>query len=233
MKRTQHARDVVHRGTLMASLGQRARRFAFEIDDDEVLTGVEHLAEMQIAMDSHPHHAQPAAQEGIEARADFGLMSDYLLRLLAEILRERGAAALERAHHSTQQIAHRLIHRPLVEPRKRFRRKIRIVSAGTERQVKLRDAAPQQARRIEVGTDQLGGERVGLREVEQIDEGLLRRRCGLRPSRGHFEISMQLRQRILPRVAFVGDEALQHRQVAWLRAPAGVVIDPTRERRHV
>ena len=51
LKRTHHAGDIAQRGTLQFSFAQRPRRFAFEIENDEIFPGIERLAEMIIAVD--------------------------------------------------------------------------------------------------------------------------------------------------------------------------------------
>jgi hypothetical protein len=46
VERTEHAGDVAQRRSLEAAFAERARGFAFEIEDDEVATRVEHLTEV-------------------------------------------------------------------------------------------------------------------------------------------------------------------------------------------
>ena len=52
MERAQHAGDVAQRRALEPPLAERPRRLALEVDDDEVAAGVEHLAEMVVAVDA-------------------------------------------------------------------------------------------------------------------------------------------------------------------------------------
>ena len=66
------AADVAHGQRLYAPFRERPRRFAFEVDDDEISAGVEHLAEMIIPVlaDSNgldmliAHSAAPVARHG-------------------------------------------------------------------------------------------------------------------------------------------------------------------------
>src|SRR4030095_461593 len=50
MERAQHAGDGAPRRALDAPLAERQRGLALEVDDGEILAGVEHLAEVVVAM---------------------------------------------------------------------------------------------------------------------------------------------------------------------------------------
>src|SRR5439155_3032403 len=49
-ERAQHPRDVAQRRVLAPALGERPRRLALEVDDQEIIVGDEHLAEVVIAV---------------------------------------------------------------------------------------------------------------------------------------------------------------------------------------
>ena len=48
---------VVQLQELAPAFAQRTRRFALEVDDHEILAGIEDLPEVQVAMGAHPDHA--------------------------------------------------------------------------------------------------------------------------------------------------------------------------------
>ena len=50
VERADHAGDVAQAVVLAAALGQRLRRRPVEVDDDEVLAGVEHLLQVVVAV---------------------------------------------------------------------------------------------------------------------------------------------------------------------------------------
>ena len=51
LKRAHHARDIAQRRAFQFALAQWARRFAFEIENHKIFSGVEDLSEMIIAVD--------------------------------------------------------------------------------------------------------------------------------------------------------------------------------------
>src|SRR5258708_31543401 len=66
----QHARDVLERCRLGASLGQRARGFTLEIDDEEIVRHDQHLTEVIVAMDpglAGPNSSSRQLPDGSEA----------------------------------------------------------------------------------------------------------------------------------------------------------------------
>ena len=67
VERAQHAGDVAQRRALEPPLAERARRLALEVDDDEVLAGVEHLAEVVVAVAADAHRRRAARSS--DARA--------------------------------------------------------------------------------------------------------------------------------------------------------------------
>ena len=76
VERTQHAGDVAQRRSLEAAFAERARRFAFEVEDDEVATRVQHLTEVQVAVDAdalaagRAHHVVEPLEQLVGAPED-------------------------------------------------------------------------------------------------------------------------------------------------------------------
>ncbi len=70
MERSDHAGHVLQRRTLRAALGKRSRRLTFKIDDGKIFAGVEHLAEMVIAMTANVLGRNLFANNGVEPLQD-------------------------------------------------------------------------------------------------------------------------------------------------------------------
>src|ERR1700683_5256378 len=126
-ERAQLPADVAQGRALAPPFRQLTRGLALEVDDDEVLAGVEHLAEMQVAMRTLTRDRQAMLQERIEARADLVLVIEDRLRPRLQLLGQYTHSAAELAHHAAKQIAHRLVDRALIERRIPFGREVRIV----------------------------------------------------------------------------------------------------------
>ena len=74
-ERPNHPRNVLERRLLHAALGDRFRRLAFEVEDDEILFDAQDLPEVIVAVDPDPEAAgaQRAQRiEGLENRASTG-----------------------------------------------------------------------------------------------------------------------------------------------------------------
>src|SRR6266705_4071107 len=80
VKRAQHAGDVFQCGPLEPPLAQRAGRLSFEIDDEEIFSRIEELAEMIVAMAPDTHGCYLAAQKRTVTLEDFRFQTGDLLR---------------------------------------------------------------------------------------------------------------------------------------------------------
>src|SRR5262249_20948022 len=109
-------------------------------------------------------------EKGSETRCDLALMRGDKLRLPPQFLWDVRVAVSEGTYHLSKQILHRLIRRPLVERRIGFGGKIRRVTIGNERKVKLRAPASHESRGVQIWAHQLGSQRFGFGHCEQIDE---------------------------------------------------------------
>ncbi len=88
MERTEHPRHVPHRRSLDPAFGQGAGRLPFEIDEHEFLSGVEHLAEMVIAVDPDPHRRDLPVEDSLEPLQDPLLHFQHLPPRLAKGFRQ-------------------------------------------------------------------------------------------------------------------------------------------------
>src|SRR5438270_11334772 len=71
MERTQHPGHVAQRAALDAALAQWPRRFALKVNDDEVVAGMQHLAEMIVAVRANTQACNAAIENAPDALLDF------------------------------------------------------------------------------------------------------------------------------------------------------------------
>lgn len=111
VERAQHSGEITERRLLEAPHPQGPRGVSLEVDDDEVLARVEHLAEMIVSVTPLPHHldlalpqqAQPAPEKRflLEQRAGLGL----------DLGRQRRQSLAQRAHGLVEQPEDGLVER--------------------------------------------------------------------------------------------------------------------------
>src|ERR1700733_1326656 len=65
--RADQAGDIAGGGRLAAAFGERAARLAFEVDDEDIILGDQHLSEMEIAVMTDVQHADRFGNERVEA----------------------------------------------------------------------------------------------------------------------------------------------------------------------
>src|SRR5690348_12702914 len=90
MKRAQHPGNVANGSALAPAVTQRARRLTFEIDNHEILAGIEHLPEVQIAMRANTQSGHLALEKIVEARGDTLRMSHQTIERLSAIFGNKG-----------------------------------------------------------------------------------------------------------------------------------------------
>src|SRR5437588_13014006 len=71
MEGAKHPGYVAQRATLDAALAQRPGRLAFKIDDDEVVAGVQHLAEVIVAVRANAQACNAAVENAADALLEF------------------------------------------------------------------------------------------------------------------------------------------------------------------
>ena len=150
MKRSQHACDVADRRSLDPPLGQRTRRFAFKIDNDVILSSVENLAKMIVAMDAGPFRGDFSQKQSTEAIQDFISEIQNLQRIVENSASEGTEVASQQLKYFSRMVAHRLIQRSLIQNGKRFRCKIRIFRIRSQGNVQFSRALSQQFDILEI-----------------------------------------------------------------------------------
>src|SRR5712692_6483897 len=70
VERAEHARHVSQRRTLNPSLAEWTRRFALEVDDDEIFPGIEHLSQMVVAVAANAHGRNFSPEDRLETPED-------------------------------------------------------------------------------------------------------------------------------------------------------------------
>src|SRR5438093_10682439 len=89
VKRTQHPRDISNWRSFDPALRQRPCGLSFEIDDDVILSGIQNLPQMEIAMDTCAVCDDSSGKQGSELVEHFVLLVKHLQRVV-----EHGAAKL-------------------------------------------------------------------------------------------------------------------------------------------
>src|SRR5262249_7472092 len=199
--------DVLQRRALAASLGERARRLALEVDDDEVLAGIEDLPEVEVAMAADAAGGDLALQERVKDLQHARLEHDGAPHALGKRLGKRLEALARQLEDARLEIAQRLIHRALHQRGERFGFEIRIVAARRQRQVELGGAPAEQARRLELRAEQLARQR-GRLAMRQLQDALRGQLDAMRAGDRLVEEALDLVNGERPGVAVVRDIAL-------------------------
>ena len=176
---------------------------------------------------------RPVDERG-EAAQDVALHRQHPLGRLALALAQGGQAAAQEAHRAAGEVAHRLVHRPLVVRREGLRREA-VGGVPRERRVQLGDAPAHQRGGLEVGAHQLVG-LLGHGAVRAVEEQALPRgrRGGARldPLGDHLLVEpAEGVEGVLPRVPLVGDELVEDREGGRLSAVGAVLERPRHGRR--
>ena len=114
-----------------------AHRFPLEVDDDEVLAGVQHLAEVIIAVVTHAQPGRLRLHHRAEALEHFVLQFQQLLGLLARRPGQIAEALPQLLEGPALEVAHRLVDATLIEGRERLRGEGRVFGVGGQGQVHL------------------------------------------------------------------------------------------------
>src|SRR5262249_49435984 len=70
MERAEHARHVAQRRTLNLSLAEWPCWFTFEVDNDEIFPGIEHLSRLVVAMAANAHGGTFSPEDRLETLED-------------------------------------------------------------------------------------------------------------------------------------------------------------------
>src|SRR5579862_1309594 len=109
MKRPQHSCHVADRSLLNTPFRKRPRRLSLEVDNDVIFSGIKHLAEMEITMNSRSFRADLAGEYGAKAVHHLALKIQNLQGLIEHNASQRLEVFLQDQKHLTRMISHRLI----------------------------------------------------------------------------------------------------------------------------
>src|SRR5262245_5293777 len=88
LKRAHHSRDVTERGPFQFTFAQWSRRFAFEIKNNEILSSVEQLTKMIIAMNTDLRGIGVTIEQPFFACEDLLFSIEHFFRFVAELRRK-------------------------------------------------------------------------------------------------------------------------------------------------
>jgi len=145
MERAQHAGNILEGRTLPATLCQRARGLAFEIDDDKVAAGEENLAEMIVAMNAGSHGRAFETREHLVAAAGSFFKSENFFRFLPGLVRHSNLEATKQVEIGGQELCRRFCERLMIAFGRWLGREIRVVCPGRQGQVKLGGPAAEES----------------------------------------------------------------------------------------
>src|SRR6266849_10451604 len=86
VERAEHARHVSQRRTLNPSLAEWTRRFALEVDDDEIFPGIEHLSQMVVAVAANTHSHDFSPEDRLETLENVLFTLQHALGVIAHYL---------------------------------------------------------------------------------------------------------------------------------------------------
>ena len=137
---------------LQPPLSDGQDRFTFEIDEQEVASRRQHLAEVQVAVhaDAHPTRRGQQPSQPVEQLVR---VVDDEVRIGRAHARELGLRLLDRPERSRCGVAHRLVRRSCASAVEQLGRERRIVGRG-EREMELGGAPPEKLHRRQDATGQ-------------------------------------------------------------------------------
>jgi hypothetical protein len=106
VERSQHAGYVGQRDALVATLGERPAGLALEVDDHEVAPGPEHLAEVEVAMNTDARAVERRAQEVAQARQRVAATIDGPAHGRLQLAGQRIGVTLEQGQAVRDLVAH-------------------------------------------------------------------------------------------------------------------------------
>src|SRR5207245_2207059 len=105
---------VAQREALQPALVEGARRLALEVDDHEVVAGVEHLAEVVVAMHPDTRRGQALGEKRAQCLRDARLQLQHSFRLVLRVIGQAVELAAQQLQRASRQPGEGLIHRTLV-----------------------------------------------------------------------------------------------------------------------
>src|SRR5579862_8909940 len=137
VKRPNHAGYIAKGRMLFATLGEGARGFAFEIDEDEVAASEKHLAKMQIAVNARTEACEFAGAERSKTLSECCFRGEYASGDRPSALGQIKRAPAEHIENAVNRGDRGLGYFQLFGGREWFRREVRIVAIGSERRMQF------------------------------------------------------------------------------------------------
>ena len=224
MERAHHAGDIAQGGAFQFAFAQSARRFAFEIENDEIFPGIKDLAEMIIAVNPDLGGAGAAIEQQFFLGENFLLRRQNFFGFFAKRFRQIRQLLLQEGKGAAKQSAHRLINGALRHGVERLRRKRAIIRVRSKRAMQFAGALAEQLCFLRVNAaDQLVEKRAGRRglilQIAFLGQGPAR-------NNGRRRRASSSRRRL------AGDGALQKTNHRRLRFRAAI-LDRAAKRRNI
>ena len=148
VKGAQHPGDIAERRAFHAALGEGARGFALEVDDDEIPAGFEHLAEMVVAVMARLRRDDFVLCERGKASQDFVFTRQQRSRRGTSVFGNVGELFAQEFQRAPGGRARGVGERAEVLRAEGLRREGRIGGVRREREVHLRGAPSELARAV-------------------------------------------------------------------------------------
>ena len=150
MKGTDHPCYVDEGRAFEPAFTDAPRRLSLEIDENEILSGKEGLAEMEVAMYPAFHGREAPAGDALHAGQHLLLGGQHLLCQLLVFLRKFPLLPGELLEIPADEAPHRLVHGTLIQGRKLFHGPGSVVPGGSEGDMHLRSPSPQDIHHLPV-----------------------------------------------------------------------------------
>src|SRR3569833_4309044 len=109
MERADHAGEITQRAALNPALAQRPAGFSFKINDEEILAGVQNMAEMQISMTANTQGGHGCLMHRTIPRQDGILQSQHFFRERTDGLRQFFLLTAQHPEMKREMIEQRLL----------------------------------------------------------------------------------------------------------------------------
>src|SRR5579862_2722737 len=233
IERANHSRDVAQWTAFDAALAQRPAGFTFEVDNEEVLSGVQKMAEMQITMGTNSQRVHRYLIDRAIPVEDRILQGQHLFRDRMNRVRQTFQFTAQNAKMKRKMVPQRLIQGALIKRREWFGSEILVLGIGREREVQFANALAHEASRFEKCADSFSRGR-GNAPLCLFDQGgaavVLQRFLGQRANA--VKVAAQRIKREIPTVFGIRNKAAQYSKARAVGINP-LKLESAHERRHV